>query len=618
MEDLRKEVQELRERVERLEKMQARQASTYTSPYIPPTPVKHSKKRRLTEIFWGTYGLSILATILILAGIGLLSYMTWNWIPNAGKSISILCFAGAIAGIGVIKKKSVFKDTLMGLSFAIMYLDIVITHWIWKLIPQFLVFVCIGLWCLFGVLVARWLKEKFYYFIVFLGLFITVCIASEVNVCLFIVAFWVLSLAYWKEYQRGHEWIGICGAAMFFVMGPTSLWMDEFLSSISIRLLIILFGLSLIFGRKWIWDRNVKWMQIFMTTAVVVGYLGISRDWNGFVLECIPITIVLLWGMYQTEGIPIAIIASLGTIFAGSYLDIGFSYCYVVLFLCLSYASGLYAKKNHYYITSCILDVYATFQLFRCSHGYFREADVLLLGISLILINVMLFLTQRLQNKWVMSCSMSALYISILSIGYVLSPDQNASRWNLFPVCWSRYAYWATAAVLIYMIMAYFRRKSITVWDIVHSIFINLYLSIALLVHEEHVLIIGMLLQLAFLIFWSIKKSAVYEIGCSIFVTWNLSVMYWSSPFEDITIMYSITLLMMAAGFIFYGGIKQRKPYRLYGLIIMFLSVAKMVFIDIQGQSSIVKVISLILGGIVCLLISYGYNRLESRWESGT
>lgn len=73
----------------------------------------------------------------------------------------------------------------------------------------------------------------------------------------------------------------------------------------------------------------------------------------------------------------------------------------------------------------------------------------------------------------------------------------------------------------------------------------------------------------------------------------------------------SITCMFIAFLCILFGFGFNIKSTRIYGLILILASVLKIVVVDMWGQDSMIRVISLIVGGIICFAISAGYNYFE-------
>lgn len=67
-----------------------------------------------------------------------------------------------------------------------------------------------------------------------------------------------------------------------------------------------------------------------------------------------------------------------------------------------------------------------------------------------------------------------------------------------------------------------------------------------------------------------------------------------------------IALLSIAVGFKL-----KMKSLRLYGLIITMLMVLKFIAIDLSQENSLIRIIALFIGGIICFGITLLYNKLN-------
>ena len=96
----------------------------------------------------------------------------------------------------------------------------------------------------------------------------------------------------------------------------------------------------------------------------------------------------------------------------------------------------------------------------------------------------------------------------------------------------------------------------------------------------------------------------------------NIMVLIHNTMIWDYAILLTLILMGLSSGFILIGFRIKRKGIRLYGLTVLMLSVLKMILVDTTGNNPIVKVIAMIVGGMICLGISYLYNKLEKRLSS--
>jgi hypothetical protein len=82
---------------------------------------------------------------------------------------------------------------------------------------------------------------------------------------------------------------------------------------------------------------------------------------------------------------------------------------------------------------------------------------------------------------------------------------------------------------------------------------------------------------------------------------------------NDQQFIVSVLFMVLAGICIAFGFMKELKALRIYGLVMIMSSVFKMVVIDVWNQESIIRVVSLIAGGIICFAISAAYSKFEKR-----
>jgi len=78
------------------------------------------------------------------------------------------------------------------------------------------------------------------------------------------------------------------------------------------------------------------------------------------------------------------------------------------------------------------------------------------------------------------------------------------------------------------------------------------------------------------------------------------------------TLIASVVGMALAFISIFVGFIFRVKALRLYGLVLTILMTVKAIAYDLSGSDGITRVISLLIGGIICFGIVVIYTRLES------
>ena len=98
------------------------------------------------------------------------------------------------------------------------------------------------------------------------------------------------------------------------------------------------------------------------------------------------------------------------------------------------------------------------------------------------------------------------------------------------------------------------------------------------------------------------------QITILILLAMNIGTGILSYPY-----VFSITCMLTALVSIIYGTLAKAKGFRVYGLGMVLFCVIKMVTYDISGLNTLVRVIAFIGGGIICFLISSGYQKLTGK-----
>jgi hypothetical protein len=127
------------------------------------------------------------------------------------------------------------------------------------------------------------------------------------------------------------------------------------------------------------------------------------------------------------------------------------------------------------------------------------------------------------------------------------------------------------------------------------------------------------ILSLMLLIFGMCKVRMMIEAKRNLLGIWYAIKFSWltiapmvaMTELMDEQFIFSVVCMFIASLCILFGFKFNVKSTRIYGLIVILASVLKIVVVDMWGQDSIIRVISLIIGGIICFAISAGYNYVE-------
>lgn len=82
---------------------------------------------------------------------------------------------------------------------------------------------------------------------------------------------------------------------------------------------------------------------------------------------------------------------------------------------------------------------------------------------------------------------------------------------------------------------------------------------------------------------------------------------------DAISFVISLVGIVAAIVFIVVGFYKRLKGCRLYGLVLCLVCIAKLLFFDVEYDSSVMRPIGYLTAGLLCYLISWIYTKLENR-----
>lgn len=110
------------------------------------------------------------------------------------------------------------------------------------------------------------------------------------------------------------------------------------------------------------------------------------------------------------------------------------------------------------------------------------------------------------------------------------------------------------------------------------------------------------------------SKNAFMSVWYGIkFTFYTFGTIEMFTGFTEQQFIVSVVLMILASICIAFGFWKEMKALRIYGLALILSSVAKMVVIDVWNQESMIRVLSLIAGALICFGISAVYTKLEAK-----
>lgn len=619
------------------------------------TQRQHEEKRKdkITESKIGIYALPIAAVVLILIGIGFLSALAWNVVGDIGKAgiVALMGIVSIAAGavFGRSDRMKLFKYSMFSLALTIFYADIVLMNFVWYLIPVPVVIILILLWSGINIILSKRYNEKLFYYILETGiciasfLLVDIETSSSAGILFSLLPFCMFGISYYmytKQFKSGNNIFGITGLILvcFQSMMVNKIYFDSIrLHETSIpyeiskyTMLLVTFAFALFHDKMMIEEGNssqntrtaiAKCFIAFFLPFSVHGLFSYMEEWVGAVLAVVICALILKEkrnrGLLTLFIYPAAAFA-LFNVFE-YYWDYG-----MLAFVVLTAVTYIFYILDddripfvEYIITQCLLAFLWIFVYGLFAIRYVSEA--LWLGIPLILTEAAIMAYTIKQKRHEDFQITSAFFLlGTMELGYILA-HLHAREDEI----------WITSTMAIIFILLsltvfYIKKtddKSVCPYFLA-AVFEQVLIGNYLDFEEIPALsVIGTILILTTVLFGYIfdihkRQSTAKEIAFYILGTFNILFVLSETPIWDMSVLLSLILIAVAASAVALGFKMRRKSFRIYGLVLLIISILKMVLFDWDGGNLWIRVFAFIGAGIICLILSYLYNRLEKNLEN--
>lgn len=601
------------------------------------------KPRKVSEVFVGKYALPVIASMMILIGICAMGFIVWDIIPDMLKATLVFMIAGCCFGIGLwIGRKNkmiIFKNAILSTGLAILYADIVLMQSVWLFVPEYIAIGLFLIWCTFGILLSRYYNEKLFYWITVIGIAVTAFLLREgisydlrgfVVSFIMIAAFIINCFLFIRQYEEGSPVFGLAAIGIFYSLGYHENDLnDKNVFCLVLQIFIILSMFCFAFFKDQIMYKADKKQDLFaeillIVFAIISPLFILDLEIEKHILKMLWIIIfagLFLKGRKNRELLSFFLLPTLLCAFAYISLDImdnlaGWSILVGILFF-VSKRTKESAFTVQYIITSVLL-IFASCLTFLLS-SFVTIENLFLMGVSLIGIYIGIFIYSLKKENYYCDCmtSFGCILIHIYFIGYAIANKEN-KNWIIVIMAMSLFCVFAGTALLLAKRFSEKSRTNLAIIAIVISLAFNIiYLTTDNMIIQVILAIIILIhIALAAHLFGILEENVLWkDISTSALILGNLLVMSARTVIWDYGIILSLCVIIVSSLFIIGGFMMKKKGMRLFGLIIILMSIIKMILIDISETSSLIRVIAFVFGGIICFGISYVYNRLEKNLD---
>lgn len=630
---------------EEIKKEKLRQTSQSGSICTMEKPEKESKlkERKLSEANIGKYALPVAATFLIMIGICVMAFMAWNLLSDWFKAMVVFGMAAGIFGIGYLfgrnERMFTFRYIMYSVGLSISYVGILLMHMTWYLIPMPVSLLLIVGWSMSGLFLSKSYSIGIFYHIIEIGVVITSfviriqmdnTISSIVSILITMGMYWFIYEKYRRQNDNGHFMFGVYFSVMITVLLQGLSGFAE-INGYTWFIELILTGLIFLFAYKKeqiLLSNDTKQNQGAVIVSAILAIwipsiLFFSSDYH--TIRSISIIIFLLLMLKDKYGRNIMIFfvylpMVLSSIYLSNHYELTFSGL-SILAVGLVYLFNRMEERMDilHMITNILCSVFIfLFSLLACfsyMKGFYISA-IILLASNMISI---FFLYKWKESYAAITTTFGCLLFNIGCIGIGIGNINGNIDLSLGISIVAEFIFFVILSTLEKR--KYTGKKHIVLH--IFSWFLALNFSFMYITRENLTLNIVLAIVIILNTCYSVYLSDIWkncrksiDILYSFFITMNIMVLIHNTMIWDYAILLTLILMGLSSGFILIGFRIKRKGIRLYGLTVLMLSVLKMILVDTTGNNPIVKVIAMIVGGMICLGISYLYNKLEKRLSS--
>ncbi len=613
----------------------------------------------------GKYFMGIIATTLILIGLVVLGSMTWNLVSDGLKTAILLILGGLLSGIsfGLITANKlpdyrVFFISLLGCGLSILYTTCILMGNVWMLIPEVLTFALIFSVLTITAFLTYFLKSNILYVLNVIGIIVSMLLifgrgvdatySGIASICIIIFLAKLIFIAYREEWVHSGVYTGTLFSTLFMYL----LLMDK---GIDYNYYYAYADLFSYISEPIVVQEMVY--PLILLRVILIGF---------FVLSPLLISRCYFFDSIENKensvlyGVGVGAIATITTYI----LEVGaFNLGIGVAILLGILGAYLVGKRNDMVLIGMILPIHYLISVFIDYQNLDSLYSFYICCVLAVSTLALAMYRKNLASRILMYWFGNAMLLSSMIIPYtqpylyliptfILIVYYLLLRMKSIPTHQTEWIEQVVIELLILLFLSKGLEMYITEDTILISLDIMLYLSMqfskknyGIVSEGARGIIIGILcalligsiynetflaLLLANISCITISLNTTYRIAKrnrdvqsqELLLVNILDIVLIVGAFSTMNrvlgmglgnILLSICILILATSIILYGFKREDRSLRMSGLILSMMSVLKMVLFDISSSDSMIRVLALISGGIICFGISYVYNRFDKK-----
>jgi hypothetical protein len=647
----------------------------YHTPEKLATPqiIKQEKvsKKKIGEAEIGKYLIGVLAAILIFVAAASFISLIWASLSDVLR-LSLILGLGALLTITgfylISKSKNPISALVLGTGAGLIFISILSANMFFNFIGNITAIVLVGIWSIFFILSYKYTKMFFTTVIAYIGSVVALLLGVTLvrNGVEFIALMLYVTSTSAVLILTSHKWLDEKRKIISILLSMFSyaiLLVSGFgLDNIEITLFITIFMEYILF--------NYLYYRVKKLEKKVWGYLPVNAVMSIITLMflnrvCSPfgsdISLVLTW-FFVINLLQMIIFE----FFFSSIKRVNI--IYYLITQVISVIIFNVDKFNTFAGISVISIILLIFQQFNHHRDYrvsisviaiidsllsyfaFLKSDVILLYgvLQVISVTCVLFDTYKhkrysksgfkeglLKTIWLLIYIINAYYIPYTIIDMIIK--QNSIR-SAYANMYSEVISYMILSITICTIVAsgYFKdwKSDKFKWFTKNEAVLQDRLSVVFYIITSLVYIMGLklitlpniwyqqliailsVIAVALVQSKSLIENCKYQPLVGLWIGFKYSLLTWTIMLSVLnvkleSVMMSVAGLIIALLCIALGFKLKMKSLRLYGLIITMLMVLKFIAVDLSQENSIIRIVALFVGGVICFGITLLYNKLN-------
>jgi hypothetical protein len=590
------------------------------------------------EKLFGKSLMGVFASILIFIAILSFSTLILPYLSEEIKLVGLYIISFAIAAFGTIKlmkhNESKFYAAVSGCGIGAIYITLFLSDFYFKMMNDFVLYLCLFIWVLVVYYLSR-IKSNLFEIIGQIGITISIilgmilCVYSSDSIkFLVLLIFFILTecvfkkrILSYKDNIVSHISLTIQFVCMFIGIYAMSYFRIGFI----ILSIITLIEMILSYIEKndktetYITLNSINFFVLIFSLSNSI--LSNDSDYFGYVLSFILYFGVCLYivlldkNKTYCKSIAFKIVGFIAIILVFASCNILENFTITILFMIPFLLYGFYKNDSTLIWESFISEWLIFFIIWTSSYDYYE--------LMIFVVNIILVVAYFVGNKRLNTTQRNVFYISSFLFTFI-------SCSTCFNWIYSSTKFMINLCVLFIILIAF--QVLVQLFTIMKEnksgktiLYIsNAYLMIFGLFSLDQKNIIAHLLMILLTIgVFVINSKELLEtytkkfIGFYICIKYTILFIVILNSFNCESYIISIACLLFAILSIVYGFLtknQHKKSFRIYGLILSMISVAKLILIDMKYDSTLMTTIGFLICGILCFVISFIYNKLDKKY----